>query len=97
MTCPQLAWGAAGQARVHDWFVEGGHQLDFGRLLQTNIVLEMQDVGDDGDKAFGMGIVLVRLAEQLRMAERGKALSRRSTSCFTTVIEQAHLLFGLRK
>jgi uncharacterized protein len=77
-------------------FVEGGHQLDFGRLLQTNIVLELQDVGDDGDKAFGMGIVLVRLAEQLRMAERGKATgpSRPAGLRHLTVIEQAHLLFG---
>ena len=66
-------------------FVEGGHRLDFGRLLQTNIVLEMQDVGDDGDKAFGMGIVLVRLAEQLRMADRAKATGpSRPAGCATS-------------
>ena len=73
-------------------FVEGGHRLDFGRLLQANAVLEMQDVGDDGDKAFGLGAVLIALAEQLRMAHRagppGPAGLRH-----LTVIEQAHLLF----
>ena len=49
-------------------FLEGGHQLDFGRLLRRNAVLEIEDVGDDSDKAFLMGTVLIRLAEHLRMA-----------------------------
>jgi uncharacterized protein len=51
-------------------FLEGGHQLDFGTLLRTNAVLEIEDVGDDSDKAFLMGTVLIRLAEHLRMANR---------------------------
>jgi len=54
-------------------FLEGGHQLDFGRLLRTNAVLEIEDVGDDGDKAFLMGTVLIRLAEHLRMASRASS------------------------
>ncbi len=53
-------------------FLEGGHQLDFGQLLRTNAVLEIEDVGDDSDKAFLMGTVLIRLAEHLRMANRAK-------------------------
>ena len=53
-------------------FLEGGHQLDFGKLLSTNAVLEIEDVGDDSDKAFLMGTVLIRLAEHLRMANRAK-------------------------
>ncbi|MGH8921663.1 MAG: ATP-binding protein, partial [Actinomycetes bacterium] len=53
-------------------FLEGGHQLDFGRLLRTNAVLEIEDVGDDSDKAFLMGTVLIRLAEHLRMANRAR-------------------------
>jgi len=73
-------------------FVEGGHHLDFGRLLAANAVLEMQDVADDGDKAFGMGIVLIRLAEQLRMADRTGA-PRPAGLRHLTVIEEAHLLF----
>ncbi len=53
-------------------FLEGGHQLDFGKLLGTNAVLEIEDVGDDSDKAFLMGTVLIRLAEHLRMASRAR-------------------------
>jgi len=53
-------------------FLEGGHQLDFGKLLSTNAVLEIEDVGDDSDKAFLMGTVLIRLAEHLRMANRAR-------------------------
>jgi DNA helicase HerA-like ATPase len=44
-------------------FLEGGHQLDFGALLSSNAVLEIEDVGDDSDKAFLMGTVLIRLVE----------------------------------
>ena len=57
-------------------FLEGGHQLDFGRLLRTNAVLEIEDVGDDSDKAFLMGTVLIRLAEHLRMAYRASRPAR---------------------
>ena len=33
-------------------FFEGGHPLDFGELLDRNVVLEIEDVGDDQDKAW---------------------------------------------
>jgi DNA helicase HerA-like ATPase len=72
-------------------FLEGGHQLDFGQLLATNAVLEIEDVGDDSDKAFLMGTVLIRLAEHLRMAHRtrpGGPVRLRHL----TVIEEAHRL-----
>ena len=59
-------------------FLEGGHQLDFGRLLRTNAVLEIEDVGDDSDKAFLMGTVLIRLVEHLRMVSRADQ-ARRAT------------------
>jgi hypothetical protein len=55
-------------------FLEGGHQLDFGQLLRTNAVLEIEDVGDDSDKAFLMGTVLIRLAEHLRMEKRTRSV-----------------------
>ena len=51
-------------------FLEGGHPIDFGALLARNVVLEIEDVGDDADKAFLMGAVLIRLAEHLRLAHR---------------------------
>ena len=72
-------------------FLEGGHQLDFARLLETNAVLEIEDVGDDSDKAFLMGTVLIRLAEHLRMANRAKPAGQVRLR-HLTVIEEAHRL-----
>jgi len=70
-------------------FLEGGHPLDFGRLLRKNVVLEIEDVGDDGDKAFLMGTVLIRLAEHLRLAHRTSAAHGLQ---HLTVVEEAHRL-----
>src|SRR5260370_35521929 len=50
-------------------FLEGGHQLDFGRLLRTNAVLELADVGDDGDKACLVRTILIRLGAHRREAQ----------------------------
>src|SRR6266536_1549795 len=72
-------------------FLEGGHQLDFGALLDGNAVLEIEDVGDDSDKAFLMGTVLIRLAEHLRMASRS-GLRGSAGLRHLTVIEEAHRL-----
>ncbi|TMQ90195.1 ATP-binding protein [Actinomadura soli] len=70
-------------------FFEGGHPIDFGELLARNVVLEIEDVGDDRDKAFLMGTVLVRLVEHLRMRQRaGAATGLRHL----TVFEEAHRL-----
>ena len=70
-------------------FLEGGHQLDFAKLLITNVVLEIEDVGDDRDKAFLMGTVLIRLTEHLRMAHRA---TPDGALRHLTVIEEAHRL-----
>jgi uncharacterized protein len=70
-------------------FLEGGHQLDFSKLLRTNVVLEIEDVGDDRDKAFLMGTVLIRLAEHLRLAHKSAPDGRLR---HLTVIEEAHRL-----
>jgi uncharacterized protein len=72
-------------------FLEGGHQLDFGTLLRTNAVLEIEDVGDDSDKAFLMGAVLIRLAEHLRMEHKAKPAGEVRLR-HLTVIEEAHRL-----
>lgn len=72
-------------------FFEGGHPIDFAKLLAGNVVLEIENVGDDADKAFFMGIVLMRLTEYLRTnAERGPVRLKH-----LTVVEEAHRL--LRK
>ena len=78
-------------------FLVGGHQLDFGQLLRTNAVLEIEDVGDDSDKAFLMGTVLIRLVEHLRMANRADRADRgglvgKAGLRHLTVIEEAHRL-----
>ena len=71
-------------------FLEGGHPIDFGKLLRKNVVLEIEDVGDDADKAFLMGTVLIRLAEHLRLTSctGGAAPGLRHL----TVVEEAHRL-----
>jgi DNA helicase HerA-like ATPase len=71
-------------------FLEGGHPLDFAALLRANVVLEIEDVGDDADKAFLMGAVLIRLAEHLRLTHRGGA--RPAGLAHLTVVEEAHRL-----
>jgi DNA helicase HerA-like ATPase len=69
-------------------FFEGGHPIDFANLLRSNVVLEIEDVGDDRDKAFLMGTVVIRLAEHLRLTRADAAPHLRHL----TVVEEAHRL-----
>ncbi|HEY3514321.1 MAG TPA: ATP-binding protein, partial [Kribbella sp.] len=68
-------------------FLGGGHPLDVADLLRRNVVLELEDVGDDQDKAFCMGVVLIRLIEHLRV-HRTSATGLQHV----TVVEEAHRL-----
>lgn len=70
-------------------FFEGGHPLSFDRLRERNVVFEIEDVGDDSDKAFLMGAVLMTLSEMLRVRER---TTRSQGLSHLTVIEEAHRL-----
>lgn len=70
-------------------FFQGGHPLDFAALLRRNVVFEIEDVGDDADKAFLMGAVLIQLSEYLRVTRGGNTTNRLS---HLTVIEEAHRL-----
>ncbi|MEV5710277.1 ATP-binding protein [Actinoallomurus sp. NPDC052274] len=72
-------------------FFEGGHPIDFERLLARNVVFEIEDVGDDRDKAFLMGTVLVRLVEYLRMRQRANGGVATGLS-HLSVFEEAHRL-----
>jgi DNA helicase HerA-like ATPase len=72
-------------------FLDGGHHLDFTALLGTNVVLEIEDAGDDHDKAFLMGAVLIRLTEHLRMRQRAEGPGEPRLR-HLTVIEEAHRL-----
>ncbi|MEU7524738.1 ATP-binding protein [Saccharothrix sp. NPDC042600] len=70
-------------------FFEGGHPLDVADLLRRNVVLEIEDVGNDQDKAFFIGAVLIRLHEHLR-SRRSEGSAGRLRH--VTVLEEAHRL-----
>jgi hypothetical protein len=71
-------------------FFAGGHPIDMHTLLRRNVVFEIEDVGNDSDKAFFMGTVLIRLVEQLRLEQRGH--NRVPRLRHLSVIEEAHRL-----
>ncbi|MGW5740914.1 ATP-binding protein [Amycolatopsis sp. NPDC003861] len=69
-------------------FFEGGHPLDVAALLRGNVVLEIEDIGSDADKAFFIGAVLIRLFEHLRVHHRHGARGLKHV----LVLEEAHRL-----
>ncbi|GLZ41498.1 ATP-binding protein [Actinokineospora sp. NBRC 105648] len=69
-------------------FFEGGHPLDVAELLRRNVVLEIEDVGNDQDKAFFIGAVLIRLHQHLRTRRAPGEVGLRHV----TVLEEAHRL-----
>ncbi len=66
MRLGSLAGGAAGR------FLEGGHPADVGALLAGNVVLALEDVAGDENKAFVIGALIVRLVEHLRLRSRAR-------------------------
>jgi hypothetical protein len=78
-----LRTGSAGR------FFEGGHPVDIGALLRRNVVLAIEDVANDEDKAFLIGTLIIRIVEHLRMrAKTGPTDGLRHV----IVIEEAHRL-----
>jgi len=78
-----LRTGSAGR------FFEGGHPADVAELLRRNVVLAIEDVANDEDKAFLIGTLIIRLVEHLRLrAREGPAGGLRHL----IVIEEAHRL-----
>jgi uncharacterized protein len=78
-----LRTGSAGR------FFEGGHPADIGELLSRNVVLALEDVANDEDKAFLIGTLLIRIVEHLRLRARtdpGAGLRH------VIVLEEAHRL-----
>jgi hypothetical protein len=72
-------------------FLHGAFPLDYGKLLTSNVVLEIEDCGDDTDRAFIAGAVLIRLAGHLRMRARAEGAGVPGLR-HLTVIEEAHRL-----
>jgi uncharacterized protein len=83
-----LRIGSAGR------FFEGGHPGDIARLLRRNVVLCLEDVANDEDKAFLMGTLIIRIVEHLRLAARA---GRRPGLRHVIVIEEAHRLLRARR
>jgi uncharacterized protein len=83
-----LRVGSAGR------FFEGGHPADMAELLRRNVVLAIEDVANDEDKAFLIGTLIIRLVEHLRLrARRERAGGLRHV----IVIEEAHRLLRDRR
>jgi uncharacterized protein len=70
-------------------FFEGGHPLDIAQLLTRNVVIEAESVTNDQDKAFVMGVILIRIYEQLLLEARERKVTGLR---HVTVIEEAHRL-----
>lgn len=64
--------------------------FDFGKLLEKPTVIELEDIGDDDEKAFLIGLLLVKLYEYIRgdKQKAGKNLKH------VVVIEEAHRLLA---
>jgi len=78
-----LRTGSAGR------FFEGGHPADIAELMRRNVVLAIEDVANDEDKAFLIGTLIIRLVEYLRMRARSAPADGLS---HVIVIEEAHRL-----
>ncbi|WUH98102.1 ATP-binding protein [Spirillospora sp. NBC_00431] len=85
-----LRIGSAGR------FFEGGHPADIGGMLRDNIVLAIEDVANDEDKAFLMGTLIIRIVEHLRMRERRRDRLDGPALRHVIVIEEAHRLLRNR-
>jgi hypothetical protein len=82
-----LRIGSAGR------FFEGGHPADIAGLLGRNVVLAIEDITNDEDKAFLMGTLIIRIVEHLRLRARaGQPQGLRHV----IVIEEAHRLLRNR-
>jgi uncharacterized protein len=52
-------------------FLEGGHPADVGRLVRGNVLLLVGGLADDEGTDFLTGALLARIAERLRLDDRG--------------------------
>jgi hypothetical protein len=83
-----LRIGSAGR------FFEGGHPADIAGLLRRNVVLALEDVANDEDKAFLIGTLIIRITEHLRLRARAAAPGGLR---HVIVIEEAHRLLRARR
>ncbi|WP_225731010.1 MULTISPECIES: ATP-binding protein [unclassified Nocardia] len=81
--------GSLSRAGTTGAFFGGRYELDLGELMNQNVVLDLAAVGNTADRAFLIGVVLIRLTEYLRMQRRTHEPERLR---HVLVIEEAHRL-----
>ncbi|MGW4368108.1 ATP-binding protein [Nocardia takedensis] len=81
-----LCTGTPGQ------FFTGGHRLDIAELIGQHVVFELESVGADADRAFVIGVVLIRLVEYLRVH---RATTGPERLRHVLVVEEAHRLLRI--
>lgn len=65
------------------------YSMDFDQLLDRRVVIEMEEIKDEKDKALLMGLIINRLAECMKQRHRQDA-----TFQHLTLIEEAHRLLS---
>jgi shikimate kinase len=65
------------------------HSLDFDKLLDKRVVIELEELKDEQDKALFMGLIISRLAECMKHRHRRDPNFRH-----LTLIEEAHRLLA---
>lgn len=65
------------------------HSLDFDQLLDKKVVIELDELKDEQDKALFMGLILTRLAECMKHRHRQTPQFRH-----LTLVEEAHRLLS---
>lgn len=65
------------------------HSLDFDQLLDKRVVIELEELKDEQDKALLMGLILTRLAECMKHRHR-----RTPDFRHLTLVEEAHRLLA---
>jgi uncharacterized protein len=79
-------------------FLEGGHPADVGALLAGNVVVTLEGVVTDEEKAFVTGALLIRIVEHLRVRARsavpsdGRAAGPAQELRHVIVLEEPHRL-----
>ncbi len=65
------------------------YSMDFDQLLDKKVVIELEEIKDEQDKALLMGLILVRLAESMKHRHRKDNNFRH-----LTLVEEAHRLLS---
>ncbi len=74
--------------------LERGNPVDFSALMKERVVIELDDIGNDQEKSFLMGVILVRLYEHLRVLieKHSKQGNSSRQLSHVTIVEEAHRL-----